>query len=93
MANDQYTQFVTDAKQYETILIIGMIRIEEYDRLFIIEGRLSFLKGNTVLLDIYFVLPIIPSEFHFYHMYNVRMCEADVKRLSRRDVDVRMPRL
>jgi len=82
MANNKHTQLEADTQQNEPILVTRMIRIEKHDRLLIIERRLSFLKGNTMLLGICLVLSIVPSELHIEHMYTVRIDCGLVKIVS-----------
>lgn len=80
MANNKHTQLETDAEQNEPVFVVRMIRIKEHDSVLIIERSLCFLEGNVMFPGICLVLSIIPYEPQLYHMYNVLMDGAIVKR-------------
>lgn len=72
MTHDQDAKFEAEAEQKKTVLILGMIRIIESDRMVIEKDGLSFLESNAVLFDILAVLGFIPIEAKRTHMHSVQ---------------------
>jgi hypothetical protein len=73
VTNDENPQLETHSQQNETILVRRMIGVEELYRLLIIKSGPSFLKGNTMLLDVSPVLRLIPFKRQLLHQYIVCM--------------------
>ena len=71
MANNEGSKARAKAKQHESILVIGVIRIIDKQRSVVQENGLRLLERDTVLLAVGTVLPLIPFEPQVGHSYSV----------------------
>ena len=60
-------------RESETVLVSGMIRIEEHDGVLIVERCAGLLEIDTMTPAIGPVLPLVPVETQLSHMYMVRI--------------------
>ena len=66
----------------ETILVLGVIGVEELNGVLAIESSARFLEGNAVLPNVPPVLPPVPLKPELFHKYNVCMSDTCTKRIS-----------
>jgi hypothetical protein len=73
VTNDQNPRLEAQAKQNESVFIIGVVRVKELDRVLILEDGARVFEGCTVLLDIGPVLLAVPFERQLRHTYSVHI--------------------
>ena len=73
MTYDQETQFETHTEHDKPIFPLGVVRIEELDRVLIVKHRLRFFERDSVLPSIERGLFPIPLEADVIYMYNVNI--------------------
>ena len=71
MAYNQDPQTAAHAQQYETFLVLGMVRVGVFPRALVIEDGLSFLKGDAMFAPVGAVLLLVPNEAQLGYDYIV----------------------
>ena len=79
MAHDENTRLEAQTKQNESVFSFRMVRVEELNRVLIVENVAGFIKGDTVLMDVGLFLFVIPLKPQLVHTYTVRMDRIRVK--------------
>jgi hypothetical protein len=71
VTHHQHPEIETHTQHYETVFIVGVVRVIVSNGILVKEDCLRFLEGNTVFPFVLVILPLIPFETDLIHMYNV----------------------